>query len=69
MPTDIWNVLGALFIASAVLASHPLQPAAADRMGERMLANWNEIASEPYCAEGSSVMSGGLCQPRLIYTP
>lgn len=69
MPTDIWNILGALVIASAVLASHPLQPATADRLGERMLANWNEIASEPYCADGSSAKAAGLCELQPVYMP
>lgn len=51
MPDVSWNVLGALFIATLLLASHPITPAAANRFEERIAYNWQGVVRE--CANGN----------------
>jgi len=47
--SDIWNGLGALLIATVLLATHPLRPATAERITDQIAVNWNEMAKEQGC--------------------
>lgn len=46
MPTELWNAIGALLIATAMLATHPIRPAVADRIESQFAMNWNELQKE-----------------------
>lgn len=44
MPDQLWNILGALTIAAALVASHPLNRAQTEHLRERISASWQEMA-------------------------
>ncbi|MGH6968638.1 MAG: hypothetical protein ACREEL_12240 [Stellaceae bacterium] len=44
MPNELWNVVCALLIATAMLASHPIKPAVAQRIETQIAMNWGETA-------------------------
>lgn len=46
MPNELWNAVGALLIATAVLASHPVKPAVAQRIETQMAMNWAQTAQD-----------------------
>ena len=43
MPNELWNVIGALLIAAAMLATHPIRPAVADRIETQIAMNWSQL--------------------------
>ncbi len=43
MPNELWNVIGALLIATAMLATHPLKPAVAERLETQFAMNWGQV--------------------------
>ncbi|MDE2227488.1 MAG: hypothetical protein KGL11_00415 [Alphaproteobacteria bacterium] len=46
MPNELWNVLGALLIATVMLMSHPIKPVVAERLESEIAANWNQAQTE-----------------------
>jgi len=46
VPNELWNAVGALLIATAVLATHPIKPAVAERIETQIAMNWNELQQE-----------------------
>jgi hypothetical protein len=51
MPDVSWNVLGALFIATLLLAGHPISPGAADRFEQQVAYNWQGLLQD--CSNGN----------------
>ena len=51
MQSELLNVLGALLIASAVLASHPMSNAASARLEDRLVISWDTMAQQQGCAD------------------
>jgi len=43
---DFWNVVGALLIVTAMLTSHPVKPAVAQRIETQMAMNWAQTAQD-----------------------
>ena len=58
MSNELWNAVGALLIVTAMLASHPVKPAVAQRIETQIALNWGQIAmAQTTCAaDGSCVM-------------
>ncbi|MGH6983545.1 MAG: hypothetical protein ACREEI_04890 [Stellaceae bacterium] len=46
MPNELWNAVGALLIVTAMLASHPVKPAVAQRIETQIAMNWAQTAQE-----------------------
>ncbi|HYL33616.1 MAG TPA: hypothetical protein VEU53_10775 [Stellaceae bacterium] len=46
MSNELWNVLGALLVVTAMLASHPIKPAVAQRIENRIAMNWGWMETE-----------------------
>lgn len=44
MSNELWNAVGALLIAAAMLASHPVKPADAQRIETQIAMNWAQTA-------------------------
>jgi hypothetical protein len=40
---ELWNVVGVLLIFTAMLASHPIKPAVAQRIENRIAMNWDQL--------------------------
>lgn len=50
---ELWNVVGALLIVTAMLASHPIKPAVAQRIENRIAMNWGQLeTAETACPAG-----------------
>lgn len=47
VPNELWNVVGALLIATAMLATHPIKPAVAQRIETRIAMNWRQLQQSP----------------------
>jgi hypothetical protein len=45
VPNELWSALGALLIATAILATHPIKPAVADRIETQIATNWGQLAA------------------------
>lgn len=43
MSNEVLNAIGALLIATAVLATHPIKPAVADRIETQIAMNWGQL--------------------------
>ena len=43
MPNELWSAVGALLIATAMLATHPIKPMVAQHIETRIAANWSEL--------------------------
>lgn len=48
MSNELWNAVGALLIVTAMLASHPVKPAVAQRLETQMAMNWAQTAQDVY---------------------
>ncbi|GEM_PF-6539747 len=46
MPNELWNALGALLIATALLASHPIKPGFVARLRTDLAMNWDTLQQE-----------------------
>jgi hypothetical protein len=46
VPTELWNAIGALLIVTAMLATHPIKPAVAQRIESQIAMNWTEVQKE-----------------------
>lgn len=46
MSNELWNAVGALLIVTAMLASHPVKPAVAQRLETQMAMNWAKTAQD-----------------------
>ena len=46
MPDELWNAVGALLIATAMLATHPIRPAVGQRIESQIAMNWSESAHD-----------------------
>lgn len=46
MPNELWNAIGALLIATAMLATHPIEPAAAQHIETQMAMNWAQTQQD-----------------------
>lgn len=51
MHGDLLNALGALLVACAVLASHPMSNAQFARLEDRLALGWDSMAAEQGCAD------------------
>ncbi len=51
MQSDLLNVLGALLVTCAVLASHPMSNAESARLEDRLAVSWNDMATQQGCAD------------------
>ena len=47
MPDQFWNIIGALTIFAAMIASHPLRPATAEQFEARFEARLQEMMAQP----------------------
>ncbi|HEV2100098.1 MAG TPA: hypothetical protein VGR45_14395 [Stellaceae bacterium] len=45
MSNELWNAVGALLIVTAMLATHPLKPAVAQRIENQIAMNWGQLES------------------------
>ena len=64
MPDQFWNIIGALTIFAALIASHPLRPGAADRLEARLEQNLQEMMA------ASCTPAGGPDQcPAPVWVP
>lgn len=43
MPNELWSAVGALLIATAMLATHPIKPVVAQHIETRIAANWSDL--------------------------
>jgi len=43
---ELWNAASALLIVTAILASHPVKPAVAQRIETQIAMNWAQTAEE-----------------------
>jgi hypothetical protein len=51
MQSELLNILGALLVTCAVLASHPMTNAEADRLSDRIVVGWDSMAQQQGCAD------------------
>ena len=51
MQSDLMNILGALLVTCAVLASHPMSNAQSTRLEDRLVVGWNDMAHQQGCAD------------------
>ncbi len=51
MQSDLLNVLGALLVTCAVLASHPMSNAQSAHLEDRLALNWDDMATQQGCAD------------------
>ena len=51
MQSDLFNILGALLVTCAVLASHPMSNAESSRLEDRLAVSWNDMAYQQGCAD------------------
>jgi hypothetical protein len=63
MQSDFLNVLGALLVACAVLASHPMSNAQSSRLEDRFAISWNDMAYQQGCAD----LGTGACYFQAHY--
>lgn len=55
MSNELWNALGALLIVTAMLATHPVKPAVAQRIENQIALNWGQLAmAQTTCPAGVS---------------
>jgi hypothetical protein len=52
---------GAMLVATAMTASHPIRPQTIELLGERLSANWHELETHPLCAADRL----DACQPQM----
>lgn len=46
-------LFGALLVAAALMASHPINPQTWTMLGERLAGNWYEVQAPPACDDSS----------------
>jgi len=63
MQSDWLNVLGALLVTCAVLASHPMSNAQSARLEDRLALGWNDMASQQGCAD----LGTGACYFQQLF--
>ena len=51
MQSDLLNVLGALLVTCAMLASHPMSNAESSRLETRLALSWDGMANRQGCAD------------------
>ena len=63
MQSELLNILGALLVTCAVLASHPMSNAETSRLEDRLAVNWNDMAYQQGCAD----LGTGACYFQAHY--
>ncbi len=63
MQGDLMNILGALLVACAVLASHPMSNAQSSRLEDRLVVGWDDMAYQQGCAD----LGTGACYFQAHY--